>query len=150
MKRISVSVGTQALRLWEGFRLVKEWPCSTSKFGLGSKEGSLKTPLGHFRVVEKYGEGAAWGTVFKSRLPVGQWLPGGDTVEDLVLTRILRLEGLQGHNANTYDRYIYIHGTNDEHGIGWRGSHGCVRMRNDDVTELYDLVPEGTQVWIQE
>ncbi len=150
MLRLSVSVATQTLQLWEGQSLVRQWPCSTSKFGLGSTEGSLRTPLGHFRVKDKHGEGASWGTIFKSRQPVGQWAADGDTEEDLVLTRIMRLEGLQAHNANTYDRYIYLHGTNDERRIGQRRSHGCIRLKNEHAIEIYDLVPEGTDVWIQE
>lgn len=150
MKRLSVSVATQVIRLWDGQRLVKEWPCSTSKFGLGFTEGSLRTPLGHFRVREKLGGGAPWGTIFKSRQPVGEWKPGDDTSGDLVLTRIMRLDGLQEQNGNTFDRYIYIHGTNDEQRIGQRGSHGCIRLKNSEMIELFDLVPEGTDVWIQE
>lgn len=150
MKHLSVSIATQTLQLWEGHRLLKQWPCSTSRYGIGFTEGSLRTPLGHFSIKEKHGAGADWGTVFRSRQPVGQWKPGDDISEDLVLTRILRLEGLDARNANTFDRYIYIHGTNDEKRIGQRGSHGCVRLRNDDMIELFDLVAEGTEVWIEE
>jgi L,D-transpeptidase YbiS len=148
--RIEVSVATQSLRLFDCMRQVREWPCSTSKFGLGSQEGSNKTPLGSFIVKEKHGEGAESGTIFKSRQPVGLWTPGMDTKSDFVLTRILWLHGTQPHNANTFQRYIYIHGTNDEKAIGRPASHGCVRMRNRDVIELFDLVPVGTPVWIGE
>lgn len=148
--RIEVSIGTQRLLLFDGVRLVQEWPCSTSKFGIGSVEGSNKTPLGCFVVKEKHGDGAEWGTIFKSRLPVGLWKPGMDTKSDFVLTRILWLHGLESRNANTFQRYIYIHGTNDEQSIGRPASHGCVRLRNRDVIELFDLVPEGTLVWIGE
>lgn len=148
--RIEVSIGTQRLRLFDGPHLVHEWSCSTSKFGLGFTEGSNKTPLGSFIVIEKHGDGAECGTIFKSRQPVGLWQPGMETKTDLVLTRILWLQGLEGRNANTYKRYIYIHGTNDENSIGRPASHGCVRMRNKDVIELFDIVPEGTPVWINE
>ncbi|MCB1276313.1 L,D-transpeptidase [Prosthecobacter sp.] len=148
--QIEVSIGTQRLRLWDGERLVREWPCSTSKFGIGFTEGSNKTPLGRFVVKEKHGEDAERGTIFKARKPVGHWEPGMDTKTDFVLTRILWLQGLEPHNSNTYERYIYIHGTNDEQSIGRPASHGCVRLRNQDVIELYDLVPEGTPVWIGE
>ena len=99
---------------------------------------------------EKHGGEADSGTIFKSRKAVGRWSPGDDVKEDLVLTRILWLAGEEERNANTRGRYIYIHGTNDERGIGRRGSHGCVRMKNADVIALYDLVPEGTPVWIGE
>jgi lipoprotein-anchoring transpeptidase ErfK/SrfK len=148
--RLEISVATQRLRLWDGSRLVHEWPCSTSKFGLGTQPGSYKTPLGSFIVKEKHGEAAPSGTIFKSRQPVGLWQQGMDTQNDLVLTRILWLHGTQTHNANTYDRYIYIHGTNDEARIGRRASHGCIRLKNKDVIELFDLTPVGTPVWINE
>lgn len=148
--RLEISVATQRLDLWDGTRLVKSWPVSTSALGIGFKEGSLRTPIGQFVIKEKHGTGAAWGTIFKARQPLGQWLPGDDTTEDLVLTRILRLHGLESRNANTFDRYIYIHGTNNELGIGRPGSHGCVRLRNHDMIELYDLVSEGCEVWIGE
>ena len=148
--RIEVSVATQTLRLFDGTRLVREWPCSTSKFGLGHVEGSNKTPLGRFIVKEKHGDGAECGTIFKARQPVGQWTQGMHTSGDLVLTRILWLHGTQSHNANTFQRYIYIHGTNDERSIGRPASHGCVRLRNRDVITLFDLVPVGTPMWIGE
>lgn len=148
--RIEISIGAQRLRLCEGPRVVREWPCSTSKFGIGFVEGSNKTPLGGFIVKEKHGEGAASGTIFKARQPAGQWRSGDATREDLVLTRILWLHGTEPRNANTFERYIYIHGTNDEPGIGRPGSHGCVRMRNADVIELFEQTPLGTAVWIGE
>ncbi len=148
--RLEVSIGTQRVRLFDDMRCVREWTCSTSKFGIGFKEGSNKTPLGAFIVKEKHGDGAESGTIFKSRQPVGHWTRGMETKTDLVLTRILWLDGLETHNANTFQRYIYIHGTNDENGIGRPGSHGCVRMRNREVIELFDLVPVGTPVWIGE
>ena len=147
--RIEVSIATQRLQLWDGFRLVKEWPCSTSKFGIGFVEGSNKTPLGRFVVKEKHGHGLPSGTIFKARVPVGQWR-GEALHDDLVLTRILRLDGLEAQNANTFARYIYIHGTNDEPKVGQPASHGCVRLKNAEMIELYDLVPEGTEVWIGE
>lgn len=148
--RIEVSIGTQRLHLYDGQRLVRSWDCSTSKFGLGSMEGSNKTPLGSFIVKEKHGDAAECGTIFKSRQPVGHWTSGMETKSDLVLTRILWLHGMEPHNANTFQRYIYIHGTNNENGVGRPLSHGCVRMRNREVIELFDLVPAGTPVWIGE
>lgn len=147
--RIEVSIATQRLQLWDGLQLVKEWPCSTSKFGIGFVEGSNKTPLGRFVVKEKHGTGHPSGTIFKARVPVGQW-QGEPLIDDLVLTRILRLDGLEPCNANTFARYIYIHGTNGESKIGQPASHGCVRLKNAEMIELYDLVPEGTEVWISE
>lgn len=148
-QRIEVSISTQRLSLWEGTRMVRTWPVSTSKFGIGFQEGSLKTPVGGFVIKEKVGDGAASGTIFKARQPVGHWQPGMDVEEDLVLTRILRLDGIEARNANTFDRYVYIHGTNGEDRIGRPASHGCVRLGNREMIELYDLVPVGTPVWIE-
>lgn len=148
--RVEVSIGTQRLRLFDAAHLVNEWACSTSKFGLGFTEGSHQTPLGRFVVKEKHGEGAESGTIFKSRQPVGLWTPEMDTKSDFVLTRILWLHGLEPRNANTFQRYIYIHGTNDENSIGRPASHGCVRLRNRDMLQLFDLVPTETSVWIGE
>lgn len=148
--RIEVSISSQRLSLWDGERLVRSWPVSTSKYGIGFKEGSLKTPVGGFVVKEKHGDGAEEGTIFKARQPVGVWRPGMDVEEDLVLTRILRLDGIEGRNANTFDRYVYIHGTNGEDRIGRPASHGCVRLRNREMVELFEMVPVGTSVWIEE
>ncbi len=142
-----VNVARQTLELRENGRLLRQFPISTSRFGLGSEPGSFKTPLGKFAVSEKHGADAPLGAHFVSRQFTGHIAgPGGD--EDLVLTRILWLEGLEPGNANTKDRYIYIHGTNQEHLIGTPASHGCVRMKNADICELYDLIPEGTPVEI--
>ena len=90
--------------------------------------------------------------IFKSRIPTGQLArigaDGGD--EDLVLTRILWLEGLDPDNANTRDRYIYFHGTNREDLIGTPASHGCIRLRNAEMIDLYDRVSVGTRIEIRE
>lgn len=145
---VEVSIATQTLALWDGSRLVKQWPCSTSKFGIGFREGSNQTPVGAFRVAEKHGAGLSQGTVFKARVPVGEWDPAQPSEGDLIVSRILWLEGCEARNANTRERYIYIHGTNEEGRVGRTGSHGCVRMRNADVAELFDAVPTGTPVWI--
>jgi len=143
--RVDVSRQTLELTIEGGWR--KTYPVSTSQFGLGPEPGSYKTPLGRFAVSEKVGHNAPLGSVFKSRLATGEIAPEGGT-EDLILTRILWLDGLEEQNANTRDRYIYIHGTNQENLIGTPASHGCVRMRNSDIVELFDLVPEGAIVEI--
>ena len=126
---------------------IRTWDVSTSRFGLGSEEGSFRTPTGRFRICEKIGEGAAPWTIFKARLPAGGIaLPGGE--EDLVLTRILWLEGLDDANSNTRARYIYFHGTNREDLIDTPASHGCIRLRNAEMIELFDSVGVGTPVEI--
>lgn len=147
---LHVSVGAQTLEVRCGPHEVERcYRISTSRFGLGSERGSLRTPLGRFKIHEKIGGGVPEGTVFKSRVPVA--LDGlHSTAEDLVLTRILWLAGLDKHNANTLDRYVYLHGTNHETLIGQPASHGCVRMLNTDIVELYDRVQVGTEVRITE
>lgn len=109
----------------------------------------MKTPLGRFRVAEKIGGDMPSGTIFRSRMPLNPNDPL-PTTEDLIMSRILWLDGLEEHNANTRDRFIYIHGTKHEDKIGSAASHGCIRMRNADVTELFDLVDTNTPVVIEE
>ena len=109
----------------------------------------MKTPAGRFRIAEKIGDGAAPGTIFKARVALGPDEPLPDT-EDFVTTRILWLDGVDEENANTRDRFIYIHGTKHEDKIGTPDSHGCIRMRDADVIELFALVDETTQVVIRE
>ena len=145
--RIVVDVPTQTLRLEESGILRETFSISTSKFGLGTEPGSYRTPLGRFVIDEKIGGGHPEGTQFKSRQAIGVVSElGGD--EDLILTRILWLSGRDPENANTRERYIYIHGTNQEALLGTPASHGCVRMRNSDIFRIFDLVPEGTFVEI--
>jgi len=147
--KIDVSIRDQCLTLTRDGEEVRSYPISSSRFGIGTEEGSMKTPLGNFRIAEKIGDGAAPGTIFKSRVPLGPDDPLPDT-EDFVTTRILWLDGLDEDNANTRDRFIYIHGTKHEDKMGIPDSHGCIRMRNADVAELFNLVDETTQVVIRE
>jgi len=144
-----ISIRKQRLTLKRGDTPIHSYPISTSRFGIGSEEGSMKTPTGRFRVVEKIGAELPLDTVFQSRVPLqpGEPLP---PTEDLVMSRILWLDGVEEHNANTRDRFIYIHGTKHEDKIGIPDSHGCVRMRNTDVAELFAFVDEGTQIIIEE
>lgn len=144
---ICVSVPQQRLDLVTGDQVVVSYPISTSRFGLGVEAGSMKTPLGTFRVAEKIGADAPPGTIFRGRVPLGpdDPLPPG---EDLILTRILWLDGLEDHNANTRERFIYIHGTNQEADIGRPASHGCIRMKSADIVDLFDRVLPGTKVVI--
>jgi len=147
---IHISIGRQTLTLHglHGQEERREYPVSTSRFGLGTEPGSFKTPLGRFEISKKVGGGAELGAVFKGRVPTGE-TGVESSPEDLVQTRILWLHGLDEENANTLGRYIYIHGTNHEEEIGRPASHGCIRMRNADVAELYELVAEGTPISIQ-
>lgn len=148
MKLLQVSVPDQEVRLYEDGKLIATFPASTSKFGLGTEEGSNKTPLGSFRICEKYGAQAPNGTIFKGRKALGTWSPQDETQSDLVLTRILRLESNEPDLQNTYMRYIYFHGTNQEELIGSPASHGCIRLKNEDISLLFPQVPVGTSVHI--
>lgn len=108
----------------------------------------MKTPTGRFRIAEKIGDGMPVGTVFKSRRPV-KVTKKLLRDEDLVMTRILWLDGLDPENANTHERFIYIHGTNHEERLGEPASHGCIRMRSADLVELFELVDVDTPVAIK-
>ena len=108
----------------------------------------MKTPTGRFRITEAIGEGMPLGTVFKSRRPI-KATKKLLREEDLIMTRILWLDGLDPRNANTHARFIYIHGTNHEENIGEPASHGCIRMRNADLVELFEFVKRGTPVVIK-
>lgn len=144
---VRVSIPNQTLELRDGDQVVASYPVSTSKFGLGSEPGSYRTPTGRFEIGEMIGGGVPAWAVFKSRVPTGAIAsPDGD--EDGILSRILWLAGLEPHNANTRDRYVYIHGTNQESLIGTPASHGCVRMRNADIIDLYARLRPGTPVEI--
>lgn len=144
-----ISVALQRLILHRGAQhtalpRLQSWPVSTSARGLGTAEGSYQTPEGWHRVAERIGDGEPSGRVFRSREPQEIW-EGEDVDQDLVLTRILWLEGLEvGHNRgsgqDSHDRYIYIHGTNRESEIGQAASKGCVRMRNADVLVLFEAI----------
>jgi len=148
-RNIHISIRDQRLTLKEGETPIRTYPISTSRFGIGTEEGSMKTPTGQFCIAEKIGAQMPTDTVFQSRVPLKPDDPLPPT-EDLVMSRILWLDGLDEHNANTRARFIYIHGTRHEDKIGAPASHGCVRMRNADVAELFDLVDEGADVVIEE
>ena len=147
--QIHVHIPSQRLTLLdEAGTLLREYIISTSQFGMGFEPGSHKTPIGRFRIESKWGEGAPEGEIFVSRQPTGRFGTEEDPT-DHVQTRILWLEGLDSENANTHGRYIYIHGTNAESRLGTEASHGCVRMRNSEIIDLFDQVEVGTEVFIE-
>lgn len=135
----------------------KVYSVSTSKRGPGELNGSLCTPRGRHIVRAKIGAGLPLGAVFVRRRPTGEvWTPELHAQypgRDWILTRILWLSGCEpGRNrlgeVDTMRRYIYIHGAPDEDPMGIPSSHGCIKMRNDEVMELFDRVPPGTRVRI--
>jgi len=147
--QIDISLSEQQLTVTQDGETVRSYPISSSQFGIGTEEGSFKTPTGNFRISQKIGGDMPHGTIFRSRVPLGPEDPLPST-DDLVMSRILWLDGLDDHNANTRDRFIYIHGTKHEDKIGTPASHGCIRMLNADVVELFELVDETTPVVIRE
>ena len=146
----TVSVARQQMYVAMGDDTIATYLVSTARAGVGGKAGSGKTPLGWHRVCARYGATAALGQVFVSRRPVkGRILPPSDWRADggtdLILSRILRLEGLEpgvnrGPGVDSFSRFIYIHGTNQEQLLGTPASHGCIRMANRDVAALFALV----------
>lgn len=146
----TVSVARQQMYVAMGGSIVATYLVSTARAGVGARAGSGKTPPGWHRVCARYGADAALGQVFLSRRPLpgrilapAGWRAGGAT--DLILSRILWLDGLEegvnrGGGVDSRTRYIYIHGTNQEQLLGTAASHGCIRMANRDVADLFALV----------
>jgi lipoprotein-anchoring transpeptidase ErfK/SrfK len=158
--RIEVSLRLQQLYLFEDDlngdpQLIRQYSVSTAANGAGEQMGSYKTPRGKHVISDKIGSGAPLYAVFSARHPTGEiWNPqlaAAYPERDWILTRILWLDGResgknQGGEVDTHARYIYIHGTNEEHLVGTPASHGCVRMRNADIADLFDRVEVGTAV----
>jgi lipoprotein-anchoring transpeptidase ErfK/SrfK len=158
--KLLISVGRQVLTVFgDDGEILREYPVSTAKAGVGEVSGSYQTPRGRHIVRAKIGAGQPENTVFVRRRPTGEiWSPAlGEAFpgRDWILTRILWLSGSEpGCNrlgcVDTMRRYIYIHGSPDSAEMGAPGSHGCVRMRNADIVELFELVPCYTEVEITE
>lgn len=148
MTRIEISLDRQELDLFRGDQLIRTYRISSGEKGMGFEEGSFRTPTGRFAIAGKIGDGEPVHTRFNARVPVGIWNPENGDKGDLILSRILRLDGLDEENANTLERYIYIHGTNREDQIGTPSSHGCIRLANADMIEVFDMIPEGASVTI--
>jgi lipoprotein-anchoring transpeptidase ErfK/SrfK len=145
---IVISTREQKLALLDRGNLMAIYPVSTSKFGLGDWRGSSFTPLGELEVSKKIGDNAPPGTVFKDRLRTGEIVLPNSPGRDPIVTRILWLRGREPQNANAFDRYIYIHGTPEEWKVGSPASYGCIRMRSNDIIQLYDTVGVGAAVTI--
>ena len=145
---IVVSTRDQKLALLDRGNLMAVYPVSTSKFGLGDRPGSRFTPLGKLQIAEKIGDNAPPGTVFKDRRRTGEIVTANSPGRDPIVTRILWLRGLEVQNANAFARDIYIHGTPEEWRIGSAASYGCIRMRSNDIIQLYGIVGIGAAVTI--
>jgi hypothetical protein len=144
--RVVVSVADQAMDVYYRQHRVARYQVSTSKFCLGDAPGSCGTPLGRLEIAKKIGAGAPLGAVFKDRKPTGEVLKPDTPGRDPIVSRILRLKGLEPANRNAYDRCIYIHGTPEERNIGHPASYGCIRMRSRDVAHLFRMVGVGAEV----
>jgi L,D-transpeptidase YbiS len=156
---IHIRLSEQRLRLCRGGRVRREYPVSTALRGAGEQQGSGQTPRGWHRIRARIGGGAPAGTVFVGRRPTGERysdaLARRHPGRDWILTRILWLCGSEpGRNrfgvVDSMRRYIYIHGCPDSEPMGVPRSHGCVRMRNEDLIDLFDQIEAGLPVLIEE
>ena len=158
--RIEISVAAQSLKLLDNEgRLLREYLISSAAKGVGEQAGSYQTPRGRHRIRARIGDGLPLGAVLRGRRPTGEIctpeLMAAQPDRDWILTRILWLCGEEpgknrGGQVDTMRRYVYIHGTPDSAILGVPGSHGCIRMRNTDMVDLFDRVPVGTPVLISE
>jgi lipoprotein-anchoring transpeptidase ErfK/SrfK len=157
--RIVVDLAAQSLTLTRDGGRNRTWAVSTALSGAGELRDSGCTPRGRHVVRARIGAGLPRGAVLVGRRPTGEvWSPQlarSHPGRDWILSRILWLSGLEpGRNrlgrVDTMRRYIYIHGTPDDQPLGVPASHGCIRMRHDDVIELFELAPLGTEVLIRE
>lgn len=126
---------------------------STAANGVGEQKGSFCTPLGNFVIAEKIGDNLESGSVLIARVPTGEiyskQLSNQQPERDWILSRILWLDGVDSHNRNTKQRYIYIHGSPDELSLGVPESKGCIRMKNSDIIQLFNQVETGGRVVIE-
>ena len=155
--KIDIDISQQRLYLKQNDDLIKSYPISSSKYGEGSTENSNMTPLGLHVIKEKIGTDVPINTLFISRINTKRTVnienSRNKTKDDHITSRILWLDGLEegknkGNGVDSYSRYIYIHGTHEEGLIGEKASHGCIRMLNNDVIDLYNYVNIGTEVYI--
>jgi phosphoserine phosphatase len=147
-RRLEVSIDDQSLAVIDSDQCIRRFDISTAAKGMGFVVDSYRTPTGRFRIAEKIGGGELSGTIFKQRVPVGLWQPGDPAEADLVLSRILRIDGQEPANSNSMERWIYIHGTNHENQLGQPASQGCIRLANEAMIELFEMVDEGTELII--
>lgn len=146
---VAITLRDQKLTVIRNGRKVKDYDISTSKFGIGATRGSCRTPTGVHTVTRKVGEGQPKGMVFKGCRPTGEVVGVNAPGRDPIVTRVIQLTGLEASNRNSHSRRIYIHGTPEERTIGRPASYGCIRMRSNDVLDLYPRVHRGMPVVIE-
>ncbi len=147
---VAITLRDQKLTVFQEGKKVKDYDISSSKFGVGSRNGSNHTPTGIHAVTKKVGEGQPAGMVFKGCRPTGEVVEVDAAGRDPIVTRVIQLSGLEGSNRNSHSRRIYIHGTPEERNIGKPASYGCIRMRSEDVIDLYRRVHRGMPVAIEQ
>ena len=152
--RLVVDITKQTITFISADGFDREWPVSTAAAGTGNEIGSSCTPLGMHMIVQLFGNDQPSGTIFKSRRSTGVTAEFFyDQIKrsaDHVTSRVIRLKGVESAvNGNSFRRYIYIHGTPEEGLIGNPVSHGCIRMKNADVIELFKIVQLGMPVLIK-
>ena len=145
---IVIDVDCQQLKVVKQGQEVAKFPVSTSKFGVGDDWHSYKTPAGQLQVCEKIGAQLPEGAVMKHGQFTGEVVPPNAPGRDTIVTRMIRLQGLEAQNKRALARGIFIHGTPEEKRIGKPVSWGCIRMRSKDVVALYKQVEVGTLVVI--
>ena len=143
-----VSVRDQRLLLVCHGKPIKSYKISTSKFGIGDRNGSYCTPLGRMEVSRKIGDNAPAGAVFKRRQLTGEVIRPDAPGRDPIVSRILWLRGTEAANRHAFARCIYIHGTAEERCLGTPASYGCIRMGGRDVIDLYNRVGLGADVFV--
>ena len=143
---VLISVADQKLVMLRDGGVIGKYKISTSKFGVGDSYGSYKTPLGRFRVCDKIGGELESGAVIKHRSATGEVIAVNAKGRDPIVTRVIWLDGLEEQNRNARARGIYIHGTPEENNLGRPVSWGCIRMRSEDVIEIFSEIPSGTPV----
>ncbi|MBQ4637063.1 MAG: L,D-transpeptidase [Akkermansia sp.] len=146
---VAITLRDQKLTVIRNGQKVKDYDISSSKFGIGGKTGSHYTPTGIHAVTKKVGDGQPKGMVFKGCRPTGEVVPVDAAGRDPIVTRVIQIAGLEQFNKNSHSRRIYIHGTPEERKIGRPASYGCIRMRSNDVLDLYPRVYRGMPVVIE-
>lgn len=156
-KEIQISISKQELYLFDSGQIIKTYKISSSKYGEGSDVNSFKTPLGKHEVKKLIGHNESKGMRFIGRIPSKiHPIYSSEEVyvsDDVVQSRIIWLSGMEqginkGPGVDSFNRYIYIHGTPEEWLLGKKASKGCIRMANNDVIELFSLLKGGESVLI--
>ncbi|QEA39830.1 L,D-transpeptidase [Pistricoccus aurantiacus] len=156
---LEIDLSAQCLQLWRDDEIMKTFPISSGQAGIGQQSGSGRTPLGWHYVRARIGANQPVGAVYRGRRPTGEIYSSDLAAQypkrDWVLTRILWLCGLEpgfnrGGDVDSQRRYIYLHGTPPQEPMGIPASHGCIRLRDEALLEIFDRAEPGTPVWLHD